>query len=168
MTENYAAYTLLELTPTRNLEDERVFDLNQEFTEKMVNALEAMPDRHRERLRIGSARRYSDEQRLLWERYQNGGPLAAKPGTSMHERGLAIDFYPVTGRSSDWMNYEYRTAINWLYVNGPKYGVKGLSVYRRGRKVQNPKDIVHFEMANPGPAPVELEPIKRKPWWKFW
>lgn len=32
-----------------------------------------------------------DEQNELYEKYLAGGPLAAKPGTSAHEWGLAVD-----------------------------------------------------------------------------
>ncbi len=41
---------------------------------------------------VTSGLRTIDQQRVLYERYQSGkGPLAAKPGTSDHERGLAVD-----------------------------------------------------------------------------
>jgi len=35
--------------------------------------------------------RSEDEQRALYEKYLAGGPLAAKPGHSPHEHGLAVD-----------------------------------------------------------------------------
>lgn len=42
---------------------------------------------------ISSGRRSREEQQRLYERYRAGkGPLAAKPGTSRHEHGEAIDF----------------------------------------------------------------------------
>lgn len=45
------------------------------------------------RITITSGARTSDEQQVLYDRYRAGnGPLAAKPGTSMHEHGEAIDF----------------------------------------------------------------------------
>lgn len=30
-------------------------------------------------------------QRLMWQRYMNGGPVAARPGTSLHGWGRAVD-----------------------------------------------------------------------------
>lgn len=30
-------------------------------------------------------------QRLMWQRYMNGGPIAARPGTSLHGWGQAVD-----------------------------------------------------------------------------
>lgn len=45
------------------------------------------------RITISSGRRSTQEQQTLYERYRAGkGPLAAKPGTSKHEHGEAIDF----------------------------------------------------------------------------
>lgn len=43
------------------------------------------------RLLIVSGRRSYAEQRVLWNRYLAGGNLAARPGTSLHERGQAAD-----------------------------------------------------------------------------
>lgn len=45
------------------------------------------------KITISSGRRSSQEQEVLYRRYKSGkGPLAAKPGTSKHEHGGAIDF----------------------------------------------------------------------------
>jgi hypothetical protein len=41
--------------------------------------------------RVTSGYRSYAEQKALYERYLHGGPLAAKPGTSSHERGAAVD-----------------------------------------------------------------------------
>jgi hypothetical protein len=43
------------------------------------------------RVLIISGRRSYAEQQVLWEQYLAGGPLAARPGTSLHERGAAAD-----------------------------------------------------------------------------
>lgn len=43
------------------------------------------------RVLIVSGRRSWGEQQVLWLAYLAGGNLAAKPGTSNHERGLAAD-----------------------------------------------------------------------------
>lgn len=47
-------------------------------------------------------------------------PPTAIPGTSNHERGLAIDFYTDYGASITW--YEF----NWLAQNAARYGLKNL------------------------------------------
>lgn len=60
---------------------------------------------------ITSAGRSSTEQSALYQAYLAGkGNLAAKPGTSMHEAGEALD-----------MNLVSR-AYQWLTTNGAKYG----------------------------------------------
>jgi len=43
------------------------------------------------RVLIVSGRRSYAEQQALWEAYLAGGNLAARPGTSNHERGMAAD-----------------------------------------------------------------------------
>ena len=49
------------------------------------------------RVLIDSGRRGYAEQTVLWLRYLGGGNLAARPGTSKHERGQAADLQIVDG-----------------------------------------------------------------------
>jgi hypothetical protein len=66
-------------------------------------------------LQITSANRTRAEQEVLYQKYLNGtGNLAAKPGTSNHESGLAIDFTNTPG------------AFAWLAKNAGRYGLKNL------------------------------------------
>ena len=66
-------------------------------------------------LQISSGLRTRAEQEKLYAAYKNGtGNLAAKPGTSNHESGLAIDFKNTPG------------AYSWLAKNAEKYGLKNL------------------------------------------
>ena len=66
-------------------------------------------------LKITSANRTRAEQEKLYRAYKNGtGNLAAKPGTSNHEKGQAIDFTNTPG------------AWNWLAKNAQKFGFKNL------------------------------------------
>lgn len=44
-----------------------------------------------EKVPISSSFRTYAEQVKAYNKYLNGGPLAAKPGTSAHEKGLAVD-----------------------------------------------------------------------------
>lgn len=63
-------------------------------------------------LRINSAYRSSAEQAVLYAQYQAGeGPIAAPPGSSMHNKGLAIDFANEPG------------AYDWLKSNATNYGL---------------------------------------------
>lgn len=49
--------------------------------------------------------RTREEQAALYATYLKGGPLAAPPGSSAHEFGLAVDVTLVLGGSDDW-NYK--------------------------------------------------------------
>ncbi len=63
-------------------------------------------------LRIISGFRTMDKQKELYGMYQRGtGNLAAKPGYSNHQNGIALDLNPEEGN-----NY------SWLARNGAKFG----------------------------------------------
>ncbi len=116
--------------------------LKDTFKEKLNVALYYMPEVFRNKLTIGSAKRSSSAQRWLYFRYRwLGGPLAARPGTSMHELGRAVDFHPFEGHSMDPHNVPFRHALTWVYENGPEYGIRGLT--RDGK--HDRRDMVHFE-----------------------
>lgn len=66
-------------------------------------------------LQIESGWRSRQEQEVLYQKYLNGtGNLAAKPGTSNHESGQAIDFKNTPG------------AFEWLEANAARFGLKNL------------------------------------------
>jgi LAS superfamily LD-carboxypeptidase LdcB len=63
-------------------------------------------------LRINNSYRSPAEQVRLYNLYKAGkGAIAAKPGTSLHEKGLAIDFVNTPG------------AYAWLKKNASKFGL---------------------------------------------
>ena len=64
---------------------------------------------------ISSGFRTREEQQRLYDKYKNGtGNLAAKPGTSKHESGLAVDI--------NWSQLNSRQRA-WLRENLPKFGI---------------------------------------------
>ncbi len=66
-------------------------------------------------LQIRSGHRSHQEQEVLYQKYLNGtGNLAAKPGTSNHEKGQAVDFA------------NNRGAYAWLAKNATNFGFKNL------------------------------------------
>jgi hypothetical protein len=137
---------LLKLVPLRGTTTQRVEDLDPVFVRWMIDLLTEMPADLRKELTIGSARRYTEEQRKKYDLYKRGGPLAAKPGTSRHEFGEAIDFWPISGKSWHKKNFKFREAVFWIYRNGPRFGIRGLSsVGPDGKLRQQPRDIVHFQ-----------------------
>lgn len=62
----------------------------RDLVEPFRSRVAAMCEHFRGRLTIDSGYRSFAEQTALWNRY--GPPRAAKPGTSNHERGAAVDF----------------------------------------------------------------------------
>lgn len=50
-----------------------------------------------------------------WNRYQRGGPMAAKPGTSMHGKGIALD---LGGAFQNANSAQHK----WLQRNGAQFG----------------------------------------------
>lgn len=86
------------------------------------------------RARITSLVRTEEEQAELYDRYINhAGPLAAYPGTSNHERGLAVDINPMpSGCSWDELDEVCRrhglyrppgtrATENWHYEADPSW-----------------------------------------------
>lgn len=63
-------------------------------------------------LRLNSGFRTMQEQQDLYSAYQNGtGNLAAYPGHSNHQNGIALDIDVVSDASYDW-----------IHANGPSFG----------------------------------------------
>jgi D-alanyl-D-alanine carboxypeptidase len=67
-----------------------------------------------EGLRVKYSYRTFEMQQRKWEIYQDGGNLAAEPGTSNHGWGVAVDF---TGLGEDEINWLRRNARRYGYVN---------------------------------------------------
>ena len=65
------------------------------------------------RVLVVSGRRSWGEQQALWLRYLAGGNLAARPGTSLHERGVAADLRIVDG-SLSWRTVHAEAEIRGL------------------------------------------------------
>jgi len=60
----------------------------------------------------GQDYRTYETQLNYWVQYQNGGNLAARPGTSNHGWGVACD-----------INYHGKGVLSWLEKNAPKYNI---------------------------------------------
>ena len=66
------------------------------------------------RLRLNSGFRTMGEQQSLYNAYQNGtGNLAAYPGYSNHQNGVALDIDVVSD-----------AAYDWIHANGNRFGFK--------------------------------------------
>lgn len=68
-------------------------------------------------LTVNSGGRSYQDQVIAYQKYLNGGNLAAKPGTSVHESGRAVDF---GGAIQNANSREHR----WLQANAGRFGWK--------------------------------------------
>jgi LAS superfamily LD-carboxypeptidase LdcB len=64
---------------------------------------------------INDGWRSYQKQVEAWERYQRGGPKAARPGTSEHGNGIALD---LGGAFQNANSAQHR----WLQANGARFG----------------------------------------------
>ena len=84
---------------------------------------------------VTSGYRSLAKQARLYEAYRRGGPLAARPGQSAHNFGLAVDIaFPGEPRSSRHYATMHRIART--------FGLQPLGVFQRG------KDPYHVEVPN--------------------
>lgn len=74
-----------------------------------------------ETVNVNSAKRSTEEQQRLWDRKQRGeiSYPVAKPGTSLHEKGLAIDVPPATAEKMDRMGILRNNGLNRPVANDP-------------------------------------------------
>jgi hypothetical protein len=93
--------------------------------------------------RPGDYRRGGDfTQWYAWERYQAGGNLAARPGTSNHGWGVAVDFTNYTlvaqyGAAFGWRKTEaFGEPWHYCYVPGKYSAVRDWSRKRQGETLQ--------------------------------
>jgi len=90
--------------------------MNPSFAAALAKANAAMKAAGLGTFSISSGSRTYDQQVALYKKYLAGkGNLAAKPGSSWHEKGTAVDL--------NWSQLNNRQR-EWLRANLPKYGIK--------------------------------------------
>lgn len=86
---------------------------DDEFVARIAAMIDALPDHLKGTVRIRSAWRSEEEQAWLYDRYQNhGGNLAAPPGRSNHNHGLAMD-----------LEFTTDAARRWAHENAERFGL---------------------------------------------
>ena len=129
---DYSAYTPDEILkaayPDKKLKAVKIGDKHAVFHESVADAISKADADMRKAtgkgLQINSSFRTNDQQKSAWNRYQSGeGGLAARPGRSRHEKGLAVDV-------ANW-----KEAVPYL----SKYGLVNPFVGRG--------DPVHFQLS---------------------
>jgi len=106
--------------------------------EQYPNLIEMLDAAHAEgvNIKVSSAFRTNAEQEILYDLYKaNKGNLAARPGYSEHQNGVAYDFYPAT--DSDSLEWE------WLSSNAHRYGF-----WNAGREFSKQRENWHWEFVS--------------------
>jgi LAS superfamily LD-carboxypeptidase LdcB len=103
------------------------------------------------RIMIASGFRTVPRQEYFWNCYQtkkcNSGNKAARPGTSNHGRGVALDLNTNCGKQKDTKpNCSNSKVYQWLKNNAHKYGFK--------RTVQS--EPWHWEYVGSGASPASF------------
>ncbi|MRG90849.1 M15 family metallopeptidase [Polyangium spumosum] len=120
--------------------------------DRLVSALKANPSKS---LTLNSALRTVAQQYMLYNWYQNGRcgiSLAAKPGNSNHQTGLALD----VSQYSSWKTILQNKGFKWLGSNDPVHfdyagsgavNYKGLDVkaFQRLWNRNNPGDTISVD-----------------------
>lgn len=78
--------------------DVRRDDLDPQFSEDIDDVLARSPFAWA----VTQGFRTKEEQGALFDKYQHGGPLAAPPGRSAHNWGLAVDVAVLTAEGPTW------------------------------------------------------------------
>ena len=93
--------------------------MNPSFAAALAKANAAMKAAGLGSFSITSGYRTRAQQQALYDKYLRGeGNLAAKPGHSLHEQGLAVDI--------NWSGLNARQQA-WVRANFPKFGMKPLA-----------------------------------------
>lgn len=88
----------------------KVAGLNKRFLQQLHEFNKAA----RGRYSVYSGYRSSAHQRILYNRYLSGnGPVAAKPGSSMHNKGLAADLAPSDARNRHGNKFAARFGLRY-------------------------------------------------------
>ena len=100
-----------------------VSKLNPEFLAHLRGFCDAC-QAHGIDLRATSGYRDSRLQAVLYARFKAGGPRAAPPGHSLHEKGLAVDF--LIYRQGQPVNDGDDPAYAEMHAVAERYSLKGL------------------------------------------
>jgi hypothetical protein len=133
-------------------------DLNPDFASRLAAAGQAYEQETGQKAQFGETGRSREKQAEYYnEMKRTGQGLAAPPGQSRHQRGLAADI--PHGPFQDWM-----------HKNAARFGIEGL---------RDPRDPYHFQMSGnarptaqaseprlPGPPYTATRSNLRPPWYQ--
>jgi D-alanyl-D-alanine dipeptidase len=86
---------------------------DQEFVARVEQMINSLPERFRGQVTVISGYRSYEEQEALYDAYKNGhGNLAAPPGRSNHNHGLAMD-----------LTFASDQVRKWVHANAARFGL---------------------------------------------
>ena len=104
--------------------NQRLAELHPSIRGDMEQAINKVQERHGIKVRIGKDGHFRsfDLQRELYNDYQDGGPLAAPPGRSYHNYGLAADLYIIENNQVDYSYEKYQKVADIMQEHGFDWG----------------------------------------------
>lgn len=103
-------------------DDGVVMQLEAGFNNTIMALFGDYYERTRKTILVSSAYRSPEKQKQLYDDFCRGkGPMAAKPGSSKHEFGKAIDITSETANEMDSMGLLKKYKLHRPYLNHPKY-----------------------------------------------
>lgn len=104
---------LIDLFQGRADAQTAIYDSDDEFVARVSAMIDALPSHLAGNVGIISAWRSYEEQEYLYDLYKSGrGNLAAPPGKSNHNRGLAMD-----------LAFHSDAARQWIHSNAHRFGL---------------------------------------------
>lgn len=104
--------------------NERIKTLHPQIRTDTAKAINEIEEKKGLTVRIGKDGHYRsiDKQRQLYQEHQQGGPLAAPPGKSYHNYGLAVDLYIIEDGEVDYSTSKYRKVADVMRKYGFEWG----------------------------------------------
>ena len=125
---------------------DKMLQTNPLYLEKFLLAVEEYNKKTNSKLLINEAARSYEEQAKLYQKYLQGGTLAAKPGTSQHEKGLALDISQNNKKFEEWVKiankyglYQNIKSEAWHFELMPEYKKQAVQIINNELDYNNKK-----------------------------
>lgn len=125
---------------------DKMLQSNPLYLERFLLAVEEYNKKTNSKLLINEAARSYEEQAKLYQKYLQGGALAAKPGTSQHEKGLALDISQNNKDFEEWVKiankyglYQNIKSEAWHFELMPEYKKQAVQIINNELDYNNKK-----------------------------
>ena len=125
---------------------DKMLQTNPLYLERFLLAVEEYNKKTNSKLLINEAARSYEEQAKLYQKYLQGGTLAAKPGTGQHEKGLALDISQNNKEFEEWVKiankyglYQNIKSEAWHFELMPEYKKQAIQIINNELDYNNKK-----------------------------